>query len=429
MEPNNKKLFIGGISHATNEDSLFEYFGKYGEVKKSEVFRDRVTGFSRGFGFVTFSEPASAEKALQDQQHVILGRTVEVTIPRPKYENYGPNYYQHINNTETTGGDPQIRSSINPKKLFVGGLPSSLTSGKFKEYFDSFGTVTDSVIIYDKIYNKSRGFGFVTFDSEEAAYNVLRRIPHTLNEKVVDVKRAIPKEEISSNYVYNFSYVAGLPYTFDPYSYYSFPSYNQCYYQATPYVLPYGYKSSPLSNNASPYIRTDAYVNGHWIHEDVFNTYGSSSSSQVRSTPISCQRQRVRITAPSSCNNNAQGQLVSSEESNGSSFQNQQEKETQLRLEEQNLEVNVSAKDDVLSKESYCTQLSIDNDKLKGCIGEEIVVLKSNGAEEVLPVDEESDCKSIQNQINDDVCLPKITTQLKLEDNIGVEEEQSPNVE
>ncbi|KAK4490519.1 hypothetical protein RD792_001199 [Penstemon davidsonii] len=428
MEPNNKKLFIGGISQATNEESLFEYFAKYGEIKKSEVIRDRVTGFSRGFGFITFSEPSSAEKALQDQ-HVILGRTVEVTIPRPKYEKYGPNYYQHINNTEINGGDSQIRSSINPKKIFVGGLPSSLTSGEFKEYFDSFGTVIDSVIIYDKIYNKSRGFGFVTFDSEEATDNVLRRVPHTLNNKVVDVKRAIPKEEISSNYAYNFSYVAGFPYTFDPYSYYSFPSYSQCYYQATPYVLPFVYESSPLSNNASPYIRTEAYVNGHWIHEDVFNTYGSSSSSQARSTPISCQRQRVRITTPSSCNNNAQGQLVSYEESNGSSFQNQQENATQLRLEEQNPEVNVglSAKDDVISKESCCTQLSLDDDKSEGCIGEEIAVMSSNGAKEVLS-DEESDCKSIQNRMND-VCLPKITTQLKLEDNIGVEEEQSPNVE
>ncbi len=52
-----KKLFVGGLSWDTSDDSLRESFSRYGEVTDAKVITDRETGRSRGFGFVTFSEP------------------------------------------------------------------------------------------------------------------------------------------------------------------------------------------------------------------------------------------------------------------------------------------------------------------------------------------------------------------------------------
>lgn len=69
------KLFVGGISRDTTEDILKHYFAKYGDVLYSTISFDRATRIPRGFGFVTFADIVSAEKALQDT-HAILGRKV-----------------------------------------------------------------------------------------------------------------------------------------------------------------------------------------------------------------------------------------------------------------------------------------------------------------------------------------------------------------
>lgn len=75
MDSDQGKLFVGGISRETTEAILKDHFSRYGNVMSSVVAKDRNTKTPRGFGFVLFSEPSSADKALQDT-HVILGRTV-----------------------------------------------------------------------------------------------------------------------------------------------------------------------------------------------------------------------------------------------------------------------------------------------------------------------------------------------------------------
>lgn len=75
MEANLGKLFIGGISWETDEDSLNEYFRAYGEVVEAVIMRDRVTGRARGFGFVVFADPVVAERVVREK-HMIDGRTV-----------------------------------------------------------------------------------------------------------------------------------------------------------------------------------------------------------------------------------------------------------------------------------------------------------------------------------------------------------------
>ncbi|XP_021758709.1 heterogeneous nuclear ribonucleoprotein 1-like [Chenopodium quinoa] len=80
------------------------------------------------------------------------------------------------------------------KKIFVGGLASTVTESDFKKYFDQFGIITDVVVMYDHNTQRPRGFGFITYDSEDAVDRVLHRTFHELNGKMVEVKRAVPKE-------------------------------------------------------------------------------------------------------------------------------------------------------------------------------------------------------------------------------------------
>ncbi|XP_057441065.1 heterogeneous nuclear ribonucleoprotein 1-like [Lotus japonicus] len=185
MESDLGKLFIGGISWDTDEERLKEHFGKYGEVIEAVIMRDRATGRARGFGFVVFADPAVAERVIVDK-HIIDGRTVEAKKAVPRDD-------QNTLNRQSGGvhGSPGTGRT---KKIFVGGLPSTITESDFKNYFDQFGTITDVVVMYDHNTQRPRGFGFITYDSEEAVDRVLFKTFHELNGKMVEVKRAVPKE-------------------------------------------------------------------------------------------------------------------------------------------------------------------------------------------------------------------------------------------
>ena len=93
-------------------------------------------------------------------------------------------------NSSSDKGDNQFRT----KKIFVGGLSASLTEEEFKNYFERFGRVTDVVVMHDSTTQRPRGFGFVTFDSEESLEAVMQNKFHELNGRHVEVKRAVPKE-------------------------------------------------------------------------------------------------------------------------------------------------------------------------------------------------------------------------------------------
>lgn len=54
-------------------------------------------------------------------------------------------------------------------KLFVGGLPFSTTEEELNELFAAHGTIASAVIIKDKFSGRSKGFGFVEYESEEEA--------------------------------------------------------------------------------------------------------------------------------------------------------------------------------------------------------------------------------------------------------------------
>lgn len=185
MEPDLGKLFIGGISWDTDEDRLKEYFSSYGEVMEAVIMRDRNTGRARGFGFVVFADSAVAERVVKEK-HMIDGRTVEAkkAVPRDDQNTIGRN-------------NGSIQGSPGPgrtRKIFVGGLASTVTESDFKKYFDQFGTITDVVVMYDHNTQRPRGFGFITFDSEDSVDRALFKTFHELNGKMVEVKRAVPRE-------------------------------------------------------------------------------------------------------------------------------------------------------------------------------------------------------------------------------------------
>jgi RNA recognition motif-containing protein len=84
------KLFVGNFSFSTTESDLQTLFAPFGNVESVSVVTDRMTGRSRGFGFVEMSDRGEAEKAIEALNGKEFGgRTLNVNEARPKTDNGG----------------------------------------------------------------------------------------------------------------------------------------------------------------------------------------------------------------------------------------------------------------------------------------------------------------------------------------------------
>ena len=88
----NKSLFVAGLDFGMNEQALKELFGKFGTVVSANIVMDRMTGKSRGFGFVDMSTSEEAQeciKMLNDQD--VNGRKVAVRFKEERPSGYNSN--------------------------------------------------------------------------------------------------------------------------------------------------------------------------------------------------------------------------------------------------------------------------------------------------------------------------------------------------
>ncbi|KAE8728973.1 hypothetical protein F3Y22_tig00004035pilonHSYRG00026 [Hibiscus syriacus] len=108
------------LFYVSSAIQFLEHFGKYGEITDSVIIKDRKTGQPRGFGFVTYVEPSVVDKVIEDT-HVINGNQVDIKRTIPK---------------EASGS-----KDFKTRKIFVGGIPSTISEDEFKDYFTQYGEV------------------------------------------------------------------------------------------------------------------------------------------------------------------------------------------------------------------------------------------------------------------------------------------------
>lgn len=172
------KIFVGALAQSTTTETLHEHFSQYGECDVI-VMMDKMTSRSRGFGFVTFAEHESLLAALSTPQ-TVDGKTVDCKVCSPKGE---------------------VQSPYMPNRIFVGGLPQSADETKLREFFSQYGAIAETRIMTDKESSRSRGFGYVTFQSAQSCELALaNRVANCIDEKWVEVKRCTEKAATKGNY-------------------------------------------------------------------------------------------------------------------------------------------------------------------------------------------------------------------------------------
>jgi RNA recognition motif-containing protein len=184
-------IFVGDLGPEVNEYVLVSLFqSRFPSCKSAKIMTDPISGMSRGYGFVRFSDEQDQQRALQDMQGVYCGnRPMRISTATPKnkggpggmppfagqqppqQQGGGPpmGYAPQMGGPPMPpyyGGQPQPMNQFtdpNNTTVFVGGLSGYVTEDELRSFFQGFGEIT-----YVKI-PPGKGCGFVQFVQRHAA--------------------------------------------------------------------------------------------------------------------------------------------------------------------------------------------------------------------------------------------------------------------
>jgi len=266
IDEQHRKLFIGGLSYKTTKETLHDYYEQWGELVDSVVMQDKMTAKSRGFGFVTYRRGDALEKAMSHRPHVIDEKRVDPKRAIPK---------------EMGKDSGKMDAYMSVRKIFVGAIRDKpITEDDLKTYFSQYGDIKDCVIMTDKTTQKSRGFAFVVFDDYDSVDKIVIQRFHIINGVNVEVKKAIPKEDVSLSrpVVYHSSTMLGSrampPY---PYPGYGHGGWGTGAYTGAPILS----ASAPNVYGFSGYPATSTPPFGGYNPRDL-PTYGGMNQSNPR---------------------------------------------------------------------------------------------------------------------------------------------------
>uniref|UniRef100_A0A8C5M8M2 RRM domain-containing protein n=1 Tax=Leptobrachium leishanense TaxID=445787 RepID=A0A8C5M8M2_9ANUR len=175
-----RKLFIGGLSFETTDESLRSHFEQWGTLTDCVVMRDPNSKRSRGFGFVTYASSDEVDSSMNARPHRVDGRVVE-----PK---------RAVSREDST----KPGAHLTVKKIFVGGIKEDTEEHHLRDYFEQYGKIEVVEIMTDRGSGKKRGFAFITFDDHDSVDKIVIQKYHTINDHNCEVRKALSKQEMAT---------------------------------------------------------------------------------------------------------------------------------------------------------------------------------------------------------------------------------------
>ncbi|XP_015910440.1 uncharacterized protein [Parasteatoda tepidariorum] len=182
------KIFVKNFDLSWDDLDLEQKFENFGEVVHVEI--SKTDGKSNGYGFVTFKEHTSAEKAAKEMNDKVFGEKVlrvEPYLPKDVREGLNSKSLDHAKD--------MLVKATQLNNLHVKNLPKSTDEKELRKLFEVFGEVTSVKIARDDSQN-SRGFGFVCFKNEKDAETALFRMKdYSFHSNILEVNYNQSKEQ------------------------------------------------------------------------------------------------------------------------------------------------------------------------------------------------------------------------------------------
>ncbi|CAN8270804.1 unnamed protein product [Cochlearia groenlandica] len=170
-------LYVGDLDSNVTDSQLYEAFSQMGQVVSVRVCRDLATRRSLGYGYVNFTNPQDAARAIQELNYIPLnGKPVRVMYSRR---------------------DPSVRRS-GAGNIFIKNLDKSIDHKALHDTFSTFGNIVSCKVAVDSS-GQSKGYGFVQYETEESAQRAMAQLNGMLlNDKQVYVGPFLRRQERDS---------------------------------------------------------------------------------------------------------------------------------------------------------------------------------------------------------------------------------------
>jgi polyadenylate-binding protein len=173
---------------------LFEKFSTAGPVVSIRVCRDMITRRSLGYAYVNFQQPADGEhlkfRAEVQLSHRVLYLIAERALDTMNFDVLRGRPIRIM----WSQRDPSLRRS-GVGNIFIKNLDKTIDNKAMYDTFSAFGNILSCKVAQDEAGN-SKGYGFVHFETEEAAVNAITKVNGMLlNGKKVFVGRFIPRKD------------------------------------------------------------------------------------------------------------------------------------------------------------------------------------------------------------------------------------------
>ncbi|KAI9681088.1 MAG: hypothetical protein M1817_002369 [Caeruleum heppii] len=165
-ERDRRTVFVQQLAARLRTKELINFFEKVGPVKEAQIVKDRVSGRSKGVGYVEFKQEPSVALAIQLTGQKLLGIPIIAQLTEAE------------KNRQARTGEPS--SSTNPSsvpfhRLYVGNIHFSITESDLQNVFEPFGEL-EFVQLQKEEQGRSRGYGFVQFRDPHQAREALEKM-------------------------------------------------------------------------------------------------------------------------------------------------------------------------------------------------------------------------------------------------------------